>query len=484
MSTNNNCGRVVVLGFDGMDYDLTQQLIQSGQMPNLEKIIEKGCFNPFKSVFPPDSIPAWITAFTGKDPSEHGILDHVNYLIKGEDSAQIDTSVFHQKTFWDKISENGNEVCIINPFMAYPVWPVNGAMVSGPVFVQGDIQVSNPDYVAGKSFPGSMGGISDLPSKKNISSFYTSTVEKTKEQAAYGLEILKDKSPNLYFQTFLTTDRIQHHLWRYCDPKDPTYPGETSVRNSIPEFFALVDKIIGDFNATLSDQDTLIIMSDHGHGMRCTHCFNINEYLRQKGYLYHGKQSKPKLKTILLEKAKNYVLHFMRKNNLEDYMHVVARFVPNAKKLKKGEHLTGKSNTLVKASSFAGTNPFGGIRINKENTENYEQLRQQIIDEFSELTFEGKKIFNWIKPREEVYSGPQIEKYPDILFDMIPQLGTGMNMYTKLFTENPTHGKISGGHKRNGIFISNNPNIPTDNFDFSIEQFYTFMLDCFNVKAK
>ncbi|MFK5895093.1 MAG: hypothetical protein QM504_17915, partial [Pseudomonadota bacterium] len=160
-----------------------------------------------------------------------------------------------------------------------------------------------------------------------------------------------------------------------------------------------------------------------------------------------------------------------------------ARYVPNAKKLKKGEHLTGKNNTLVRASSFAGVNPFGGIRINKENTDNYDQLRKKIIAEFSELTFEGKKIFNWIKPREEVYSGPQIEKYPDILFDMIPQLGTGMNMYTKLFTENPTHGKISGGHKRNGVFISNNPNINTDNFDFSIEQFHSFMLSCFDIKS-
>ncbi|MFK5891976.1 MAG: alkaline phosphatase family protein, partial [Pseudomonadota bacterium] len=274
MNSSTAKGRVVVLGFDGMDFDLTESLIQSGAMPNLKKMIEKGCFKPLKSVFPPDSIPAWITAFTGKDPSEHGVLDHVNYLIKGEDTVEIDTTIFHKKTFWDKIGEADHQVCIINPFMAYPVWPVNGVMVSGPVFVKGEIQVSNPDYIKGKTFPGSIGGISDLPSRKNIESFYTSTVEKTKEQASYGLDVFKEKSPDLFFQTFLTTDRIQHHLWRYCDPTDPTYPGDNPVKNSITEFFTLVDKIIGDFDELLTDNDTLIIMSDHGHGMRCTHCFN------------------------------------------------------------------------------------------------------------------------------------------------------------------------------------------------------------------
>ncbi|MCP4761580.1 MAG: hypothetical protein GY870_07345 [archaeon] len=33
-----------------------------------------------KSISPPDSIPAWITIFTGKSPAEHGVLDSIDYL--------------------------------------------------------------------------------------------------------------------------------------------------------------------------------------------------------------------------------------------------------------------------------------------------------------------------------------------------------------------------------------------------------------------
>jgi len=83
-----NQGKVVLLGFDGMDFDLTTDLIKQGHLPNLKKLADQGGFSPLLSVFPPDSIPSWITVYTGLDPSEHGILEHVNYLLdkKGETS--------------------------------------------------------------------------------------------------------------------------------------------------------------------------------------------------------------------------------------------------------------------------------------------------------------------------------------------------------------------------------------------------------------
>ncbi len=475
--------RVVILGFDGMDFDLTQKFVDAGVMPNLNKIIDSGSFSPLKSVFPPDSIPSWITAFTGKNPSEHGVLDHVNYLIKGEDVAKIDTSIFHGKTFWDKVGDNGNEVCVINPFMAYPVWDVKGVMVSGPVFINGELQSSNTDYVSTDTIPDCIGGIVNLPSKKNIKSFFDSTLKDTEEQAVFGLKLFKEKKSDLFFQTFLTTDRIQHHLWRYTDENDPTYPGDGIMKNSIKEFFTKVDDIIGRFNALLEPDDMLIIMSDHGHGMRCTHTLNLNDYFRKEGLLYSDKTFSPKIHMILLEKMKNAILSFMRKNDLEDYMHIVAKFVPNAKALKKGEHLTKSSNTLVKASSFAGVNPFGGIEINRDKVDDYEAMRDHVIAILSSLKFEDKTVFKWIKRREELYNGSQIEKYPDLLFEMIPELGTGMSMYSGLFSENPTHGKVSGGHKQNGVFIVNSQDVKISVEDCVMENFYTTILSQFNVKV-
>lgn len=173
MSTENK-GKVVLLGFDGMDFDLTNDLIKQGHLPNLKKLSDQGGFSPLLSVFPPDSIPSWITTYTGLDPSEHGILEHVNYLLDKKGETSIDTSVFHEKTFWDRIgNETDTEVCVINPFMAYPVWEVNGVMVNGPSFITGPIQTSNDSYTNKIDIPRSIGGIEDLPSRSTIKPFTT-----------------------------------------------------------------------------------------------------------------------------------------------------------------------------------------------------------------------------------------------------------------------------------------------------------------------
>ncbi len=449
-------GKVVLLGFDGMDFDLTEEMIGQGHLPNLKKLADRGGFSPLLSVFPPDSIPSWITVYTGMDPSVHGVLEHVNYLLDKKGETTIDTSVFHEKTFWDRISkETGTEVCVINPFMAYPVWGVNGVMVNGPSFITGPIQTSDKSYTDCTTIPSSIGGIEDLPSRSTIKPFYDKTVSDTEEQAEFGLDLLRKKSPGFFFQTFLTTDRLQHHLWRYCDKTDPTYPGRNEVETGVVDFFSLIDDIVGQFVAELNENDTLLIMSDHGHGMRCTHCFNLNELLRRKGYLKSAAGKSKFNKKILLEKLKNKVLQFMNKHDLEEYMHKIAKFVPNAKALKKGSHITNYDGSMAYASDFAGTNPFGGICINKEHVDDYDTFREQLMTELQECKYEGKPVFTWMKHREDLYQGKHIDRYPDILFEMVPQLGSGMSMHTDLFTVNPTHKKVSGGHKKNGIFFSN-----------------------------
>lgn len=448
--------KVVILGFDGMDFDLTRSMIDQGKLPNFKRLEARGSFNPLLSVFPADSIPSWITTYTGVDPSNHGILDHVNYLMGDQDEAKIDTSVFHEKTFWDRIGKEADaSVCIINPFMAYPVWPVNGVMVNGPAFIEGEIQVSDPSAVQGIEIPPSIGGLEDLPTRETMAAFLQKAIDDTEDEAAFGIAMLEKQQPELFFQTFLTSDRVQHFLWRYCDPTDPTYPGPNEVEDGIDRFFAKADDVLGRFMDSMHEDDILLVMSDHGHGMRCTDCFNFNEYFRRKGYLQSNGNSGAFNKKVIIEKAKNRVLKFLNENDMEEYIGKIAKWVPNAKALKKGTHIANYGSSKCYAPDFAGSNPFGGVSINKENVDDYQAFRQDLITELSEITFEGAPLFKWLKPREDIYTGEHIDRYPDILYEMDARVGTGFAMHTDLFMANPTHKKISGGHKKNGIFFIN-----------------------------
>ena len=81
-----NCGhrsgaggpRVIVLGFDGLDYDLTRQLVAAGRLPAFARLAANGTFASLATTIPPQSPVAWSTFITGLDPGGHGIFDFIH----------------------------------------------------------------------------------------------------------------------------------------------------------------------------------------------------------------------------------------------------------------------------------------------------------------------------------------------------------------------------------------------------------------------
>jgi len=77
--------RAVILGFDGMDPELTERFIAEGRLPNLAKLREHGTFRKLETTYPAISPVAWSTFMTGVNPGKHNIYDFLardlaNYL--------------------------------------------------------------------------------------------------------------------------------------------------------------------------------------------------------------------------------------------------------------------------------------------------------------------------------------------------------------------------------------------------------------------
>jgi predicted AlkP superfamily phosphohydrolase/phosphomutase len=70
--------KVIVLGFDGLDFDVTRQLIDAGKLPAFSRLAASGGFSSLGTTIPPQSPVAWSTFITGRDPGEHGIFDFVH----------------------------------------------------------------------------------------------------------------------------------------------------------------------------------------------------------------------------------------------------------------------------------------------------------------------------------------------------------------------------------------------------------------------
>ncbi|HET9265135.1 MAG TPA: alkaline phosphatase family protein, partial [Vicinamibacterales bacterium] len=136
--------RVIVLGFDGLDYSLTRDLIQRGRMPNFQRLSQQGSFAPLATTIPPQSPVAWSTFITGLDPGGHGIFDFIHrdpqtlepFLSTSKTEAggktlqlgrwQIPLSggsvelLRHGQPFWEVLEERGVETTIIRMPANFP----------------------------------------------------------------------------------------------------------------------------------------------------------------------------------------------------------------------------------------------------------------------------------------------------------------------------------------------------------------------------
>lgn len=69
--------RVIVLGFDGADVDLTRKWMEEGKLPNLKRVAEQGTFRPLQTANPAQSPVSWAVFETASNPGKTNLGDFV-----------------------------------------------------------------------------------------------------------------------------------------------------------------------------------------------------------------------------------------------------------------------------------------------------------------------------------------------------------------------------------------------------------------------
>jgi predicted AlkP superfamily phosphohydrolase/phosphomutase len=458
--------KLVVIGIDALDAVLLERWKQD--LPNFRKMMEQGHYAPLESTTPPDSIPAWVTIYTGMQPWEHGLLDTMDYLDIKAGRPALDTRMLVGRTFWDKAGRQGKRVCVVNPLLAYPVWPVNGIMVNGPVFISGEVQAHPPEILGRFKIP-ELGGMTDFPSRKDLAAFLERTEQTTRDLARFGLELFALEEWDVFFICFLTLDRVMHFAWRYTDPSDPTYPGRNPIEDSIKRFFVVFDSVVGDFLARLSERQALLVVSDHGHGMRPPRALCVNEILRRGGLLKTKRGRIPGINTVALtEKAKGAFLKTMQRLDLEDVVYRIAALIPRDKRrsLKTSAYAVTRDGSTAWVSDIGGGTSFSGIEIDARAVEPgsaaYEALRTRLIDLLGAVKDrQGRPLVKWVKRREEAFVGANAQKYPDVVFELVEGYSVDRTLFCGTTGIATTHKKVSGGHSQFGALLLYNSAVPS-----------------------
>ena len=93
--------KVVIIGIDGLDPFLIERW--RDVLPNFKSMYNKLSEIIIESTFPPDSICAWASIFTGENPAEHGLIESIDYLSNNRKAKNNDNSSHIKgRTFWDK----------------------------------------------------------------------------------------------------------------------------------------------------------------------------------------------------------------------------------------------------------------------------------------------------------------------------------------------------------------------------------------------
>jgi predicted AlkP superfamily phosphohydrolase/phosphomutase len=195
----------------------------------------------------------------------------------------------------------------------------------------------------------------------------------------------------------------------------------------------------------------VLIVSDHGAG-GVGAVFYPDKWLEDNGYLRNN---------IRIQMKNEFKSHY---RSLSNSVRRLLGYQPGLwKKLKK-------RRLYEKTLAFCGNASEMGIYLNVKEKRTagvvnsgleYEAVRDEIISGLSEITDprSGGRVFEWIKPREEVHDGLHSDAAPDIVF----KPASGYMVYPGCPDEMFDYGSdLSGWHEPEGILIACGPAIKED----------------------
>ena len=395
----DSASRRVIIGLDGVPFEMLERLAQRDVMPHTGRLINGGVFRRMSSTIPEVSSVAWSSVITGSNPGQHGIFGFTELPINTYRLSFPNFNSLRVAPFWER--DVSKRCFIVNVPSTFPARAMNGIMLSG--FVALDLERA--------VYPSSllpmlrqMDYRIDVDSGKAHQSMelFLRDLDKTLEARISVYRYLWGQQWDTFMLVFTGTDRLMHFLWDAYTDINHEY------HESFINHFRKIDEVIGEILRSLTDEDTFIVLSDHGFET-LTADVHINAFLKQNGFL------------------------------------------------KLSDDIAGSYADIDCGTRAFGLDP-GRIYLNMEDRYPKgavrEQEREGMLREleafFGGLQQEGRKVIKKIYRKEELYRGPYLDFAPDLIllgeegFNLKAGIGSNDLFSKSLFT---------GKHRDDNAFL-------------------------------
>jgi predicted AlkP superfamily phosphohydrolase/phosphomutase len=467
--------RLLVLGLDGATFDILLPLAEKGELPAIKKLMEEGTRGRLRTVIPPGTGPAWSSIVTGLDPSNHGIFDIIVRAPHSYNLAFLNGASLRAPAVWDIVGRQGGRVIVLNVPMTYPPREVNGVMVTGlltplagkrytyPEDLAAEIESAAPSYriVPGQVY--SSGRAGD----------FLGELRETLEAKRRVLSLLLGREDwKFAMQVFSETDFLQHALWHVMDETHPRHDAGEAARfgAQVMDIYRRLDSIVGEALDGLGENDSVMLVSDHGAGP-LYEFMHANNYLIREGAMRVRPGLASQLKFGLFKAG-------LTPMN-------VYRFVSRMRlgRVKMGLRWTSGGYDLLRRFFFSFSDidwkrtkayalsggVYGGLFLNLKGREprgsvepaDYERTRDELAGLLLGLKHPGTgdALISKVIKREEIYAGRYLSEAPDLYFlPVVPTTGVfGDFEFSSNRVVEPVSDAISAQHRMEGIFVARGP---------------------------
>ena len=442
--------RVLIIGWDGVDWKVLRPMLDAGELPNLAALIERGAHGDCLSSVPSHSWCAWPSFMTGLNPAGHGVFDILEHKPGVTKRLPVTYHSIKARTIFEDFSTAGKTSLALNIPLTFPTPKVKGKVIAGgvlpaarsythPTELQKELDAKAP-------FP--INGMSWTTYRNRPEAFLEECAEITeKRQKAF--EYLLDTTDwNFGVLVYVSTDRIQHCLMEYISPDHPRYEElkDTPVAKQTRAVYQQLDDGLAKLLERTTERDLVIFMSDHGH-QPCTRACTMDRVLEHLGY---AKFSKGSFVTNLIRWGPGRRIA----RRIYDLLKLHGRIALPATPLDwtKSRAYTSVSSTGEGVSiNLKGREPQGTV-----DPKDYESLREEIFQALSAFRDPdtGKAPIRKIYRKEEVLSGRFLDTAPDLLLVPAPQYSL---THAKTMVEDADW--LSGDHRLEGVVIATGPEV-------------------------
>jgi predicted AlkP superfamily phosphohydrolase/phosphomutase len=278
--------KVVVIGVNGMEWDILRPLLLQGKLPNLARVIDNGTYGKLRTVSSPNCPRVYSTIFTSTQPDEHGVT---GFVVGG---ITANTNMLKQEPIWSILSKSGVTVGMANVPATFPVMPVNGYMISG-MLTRG--KNCEDGVLCAPKLSEVEGGDPVYPAAmraellKNVGDYYIDCARMPSAEELKGhepevidawlkrVDVIREQQTKLF--DYLMTDHPTDFTWFVQSCEDRTghwlYPiapynaGYNPKINGVqpdafPNQYIGFDKVLGSVLKHIDKDTYLFIISDHG----------------------------------------------------------------------------------------------------------------------------------------------------------------------------------------------------------------------------